>query len=651
MDESEYFKWRDMVKNAFPIEATEPESNERIVFIDMENIKKVNEDIYYSLKFNFAESYKHLKLAFKTTDWHFRFIPDTDYDFSKRNDLKENKKTHLHRIKAMLVSVTPVLARKDSVDYMCLQCNAMMHIPTSKKREFIPRKCKLGHTNIEKMRDNYINYQVIEFVELSDIQKTKNESGELLTGELILSQIQGDYISNRFKGAVIEIVGTMNFTPENQLFIQINNFIPAEEINLKQEDEEKIREVLSNDNYITEICKEIGRNVEGMDELKYLLFLVNIGLEREEEESNQFNVVLFGGWGTGKTVTVRRFPAYMPKCKLVSATGTSYVGLLASLERNNIFNTWEVRAGLMIMYNNGVLILDELDKMDKEAKNALHNPLSDGIISLGKASKADFYVNTNVIAVANPINQKFDPTVPIYGQLGIESTILDRFGLWVILLPRENKEEINKIVSKILQNMSGQKYNNNIESFSKEFVKKIIFYLKKIPNPIIREDVQKYIFDKIMLVMDTYQSHFNDNPRFPASLVKLSRIHARAFGKSEVTEKDVDMALILFQKLMFNPLYKMMGKLNTVEYVNLIKNANEIKIPTSPSKKMEWIRNAIFKRINEENQQTITFDELLKIGTDVGISEQELEKIIKHMNGMGDLIENRANSGVYTINR
>jgi DNA replicative helicase MCM subunit Mcm2 (Cdc46/Mcm family) len=650
VDEHEFFEWRTTLKDCFPSIATEPDDgNEKIFFIDLQLLKDyVNDMFYRRIVFNFVDGYNWLKEAFKFSKATYRFLPDKDMKQSKRNDLKDINSAKLHYFIGNIIMVTPVLAKLVKIHYICMLCNTITTIKQDNpKLEKKPRRCKNAlckSAYFEKSGQVIVNYQIVEFIEESELLK-ENENPEIISCEFELTQLPNDYISNSLVGSKVKIFGTLQYTLDKKVYIKGNNLIPFEEINLTENDIQKIERVISDPNYIWKLTKQICHKIQGYDFVKYLLFLPFVSLYREEEEANLIHILLISDMGKGKTKITKLFIPFMPKIKFINATATTYVGLTASLEQNMLTKTWEIRAGAIKICDNGVLLLDEIDKADKDSMKALHTPLSDGLITITKTKGAEWKVNTNIIASANPHDLKFDPNIPVFSQLGLGYTILDRFCLWVILKP--DVADNDNIIKKIIQTHSGIKNIDINREFEPEFVKKLVFYLHRLPLPLINEKIQEYIYIKIKEILQIYDTHFENNPRFPANFVKICRVHAKAFGRLEVEKYDVDMALLLFQECMFKPLYNAFGKVDMLNFMNVIDIATITKFPKSKGEKIKYLE----EKISLFSNRKITWDEILKMATDVKISEYEMNEIIELFKREGFLSEPRANSGFFEILR
>src|SRR3989338_5252697 len=106
---------------------------------------------------------------------------------------------------------------------------------------------------------------------------------------------------------------------------------------------------------------------------------------------------------SGKSQLLRRISAVAPKSRFVSGKGVSGVGLTASVVRDEFLKGWSLEAGALVLANKGFCMIDELDKMNKEDRAAMHEALEQQSVSIAKANiQATLRSETTVLAAANP---------------------------------------------------------------------------------------------------------------------------------------------------------------------------------------------------------------------------------------------------------
>ena len=78
---------------------------------------------------------------------------------------------------------------------------------------------------------------------------------------------------------------------------------------------------------------------------------------------------------SGKSATLQFITKAAPKARFVSGKGASAVGLTASIVKDEFLRGWALEAGAMVLANKGIAVVDELDKMSSEDRDALHEAM------------------------------------------------------------------------------------------------------------------------------------------------------------------------------------------------------------------------------------------------------------------------------------
>ena len=118
--------------------------------------------------------------------------------------------------------------------------------------------------------------------------------------------------------------------------------------------------------------------------------------------------------------------------------------MTAAVVKDEFLNGWALEAGAMVLSSDGLICIDEMDKMSNEDRAAMHEALENQTVSISKANiQATLIARTTVLAAANPKFGRFDPYGLISEQIDLPPTLINRFDLIFPIkdLPEEVRDE------------------------------------------------------------------------------------------------------------------------------------------------------------------------------------------------------------------
>ncbi|MEM4246861.1 MAG: ATP-binding protein [Candidatus Woesearchaeota archaeon] len=267
----------------------------------------------------------------------------------------------------------------------------------------------------------------------------------------------------------------------------------------------------------------IAPNIMGMDDIKKAAALQLFATE-------PVHILLIGDPGTGKTDILRGSSQLAPISAFGLGSGTSGVGLVATVKGK------EILKGLLPMADCGLCAIDELNLMKDENRAGLYNAMEKGFVTYSKGgTHARFDARINVIATANPRGDKFigDDIKGLKKQLPFDSALLTRFHLMFIIRKPDIKQ-FSEISRKIVR---GEK--KSVAQADIDFVKAYVDYASKIKVSFDKEleDEVVAFAEKLKANEKRYVSEIS--PRIVVGLMNLAKASARMELRDKVTQADL----------------------------------------------------------------------------------------------------------------
>jgi len=196
--------------------------------------------------------------------------------------------------------------------------------------------------------------------------------------------------------------------------------------------------------------------------------------------------------------------------------------------------------------------VDEMDKMEKNDREAIHLPMEQGIIPIAKGGiVTTLNARCSILAAANPALGRYNVYQNIAQNINLPVTILSRFDLIFILRDIPNAELDMKMAEHILNlHMSGEK---GVEApVENDLLRKYISYSKNL-KPAISNDVFEELRNFYMKMRKSSASNDQDmaisiTARQLESLVRIAEARARLHLREEVSIEDVEAAINLMKR-------------------------------------------------------------------------------------------------------
>ncbi|QYZ78473.1 minichromosome maintenance protein MCM [Methanofollis formosanus] len=294
-----------------------------------------------------------------------------------------------------------------------------------------------------------------------------------------------------------------------------------EEVNISEEDEATIRALSEDPELYQKITASIAPSIYGNTEVKEAIALQLFGgvakdLPDGSRLRGDIHMLLVGDPGIAKSQMLRYVVKLSPRGIYTSGKSSTSAGLTATAVKDDFGDgSWTLEAGALVLADMGVAAVDEMDKMAKEDRSALHEAMEQQTISVAKAGiTATLRSRCALLGAANPKLGRFDAYAPIAEQINMPPSLLSRFDLIFIMTdkPDEKRDSAiaNHIVSAhrvgelIMQQQTGPVSPDHAELLAAESVtvdppippdvlRKYVAYSKRYITPLITDEAREIL--------------------------------------------------------------------------------------------------------------------------------------------------------------
>ena len=378
----------------------------------------------------------------------------------KLRDLRQGDLNNLVRVCGVVTRRTGVFPQMLSVVYDCMQCAGVLGPFKLAGNEVKPDHCPhcntRGAMKVNQHRTVYGNYQRITLQE---------SPGTVPPGRIPRYKdvvLLGDLIDVARPGDEVEVTGVYMHT-QAQLSKKSNGFpvfstiIEANYVQKRsggsnaqwsEEDKRRILQ-LGKDPHIGErIIRSIAPSIYGHRHVKTAVALSLFGgVAKNSQQAGSgtstvgmhrvrgdINVLLLGDPGVAKSQILKYAEKTAPRAVYTTGKGASAVGLTAGVHRDVVTKEWTLEGGALVLADRGVCLIDEFDKMNEQDRTSIHEAMEQQTISVSKAGiVTSLQARCAVIAAANPIGGRYDPSFSFSENVELTDPILSRFDILCVL--------------------------------------------------------------------------------------------------------------------------------------------------------------------------------------------------------------------------
>ncbi|MGH9878651.1 MAG: ATP-binding protein, partial [Nitrososphaerales archaeon] len=311
----------------------------------------------------------------------------------------------------------------------------------------------------------------------------------------------------------------------------------------------QIKRIASNPDVYDRLISSLAPHIYGHDILKESVLLQIIGSSQRELEDGtkirgDINVLLVGDPGTAKSELLKYAARVAPRGLYTSGRGSTAAGLTAAVLRDKS-GIMMLEAGAVVLGDQGLVCIDEFDKMKPEDRSALHEVMEQQSCSVAKGGiVATLNARTSILAAANPMLGKYDPFRNITENVNLPIPLLTRFDL-VFAIRDEPQRETDTNVARHILGIHRRGTYAVAPMLDIDTLGKYLAYAKRL-DPIISQEAEDKIFDYYLQMRNVEsEDMITVTPRQLEALVRLATARARLLLKDTVDVSDAERAIYL----------------------------------------------------------------------------------------------------------
>jgi len=424
---------------------------------------KVIEDIQDAIRQNSL-----IKLARgETPDINVRFV-----HLPRKTPVRDIRQSDLGMaisVEGIVRKVTDVRPRIVSAVFRCTNCERVLPPIIQKPYQFVePDVCphceRKAKFDLIMSHCTYVDTQKVRIQEAPEGLRGGQQAQSIdvdITDDLVAQVLPGDRVTINGILRPVQKISYGQKSPLFDLYLEANSLEIGEkefeDVAVSEEDETQILTLAKDPEVYEKMVASIAPTVYGHEKVKSALLLALFGgvpkpMTGADLRGN-IHVLILGDPGIAKSVILRYAVNVAPHGVFTTGKTSTGAGLTAAAVKDDFGDgRWTLEAGALVLADGGVCGVDELDKMRKEDRDALHEALEQQSISISKAGiTTTLRSRCSLLAAANPKRGRFNVMDPIADQIDLPPSLISRFDLIFLIADIPNEASDARISDHILR--------------------------------------------------------------------------------------------------------------------------------------------------------------------------------------------------------
>ncbi|BGP10848.1 MCM DNA helicase complex subunit [Rhodotorula toruloides] len=493
-------------------------------------------------------------------------------------DLRQSHLDALVRVSGVVTRRSGVFPQLKYVKFDCGKCGETLgpfyqDAASEIKISFCSACNGKGPFTVNSEQTVYRNYQKLTLQESPGsvpAGRLPRHREVILLWDLIDSAKPGDEIevTGIYRNNFDTSLNVKNGFPVFSTVIEANHVNKKEDLfasfRLTEDDEKAIRKLARDERIGKRIIKSMAPSIYGHDDIKTAVALSLFGgvpkdINRKHRIRGDINVLMLGDPGTAKSQFLKYVEKTANRAVFATGQGASAVGLTASVRKDPVTREWTLEGGALVLADKGVCLIDEFDKMNDSDRTSIHEAMEQQSISISKAGiVTTLQARCAIVAAANPIRGRYNPTIPFSQNVELTEPILSRFDILCVV-----KDEADPSVDEMLANFvvgSHLRSHPNFDAETDEVNASGMIDADLIPQDLLRKYIQ-YARDRVkpqlhMMDQEKISRLYSELRReslstgsYPItvrhleSMIRMAEASAKMHLREYVRSDDIDLAI------------------------------------------------------------------------------------------------------------
>jgi len=328
---------------------------------------------------------------------------------------------------------------------------------------------------------------------------------------------------------------------------------------------EEIQAHIDSGEAFTRIVESIAPGIRGGQRIKeakkgiaYYLFRATRKQYDGGAIRGDIHMALIGDPATGKTQLLDFVNQVSPRVERLSGTDGTGAGLTTTAEQDEFADgSWVLKPGLLPRASGGHAIVDEIDKMQSEGVQKLHEALETQRIFVGKAGiNATIKTETGVIVAANPSAGRFTGFEDFVSEIDLDPALFGRFDIIHTLHDNQQEDKDRAVAHSNLKRWQAATTGDETEisgPISIETLQAWIALAQEI-EPVLTDEaldrIEEWYVEERQKEWDSDSNIIPITARSVPAVARMAEAHARVHLRENILVRDAEKAIDKIQAVM-----------------------------------------------------------------------------------------------------